>query len=298
MICIGRACRWQEEKRPFSYFFSFFRQKAAFFCSGTAASARNGGKALRSPAVERAGSLPASHGAFFRGLCGKNGPGKRETPLPGGALGKRITGKGTGPQRRHGRKYGASRRRGAYVLRRGLLQALSSAAYRIAAREGAAAVCGERLFPLENGFSTAAAKAWAGHSRAGRMTRPGLRARGGFRLMPDKEEAFLLRPFLFACLAAQKAWKGRPPHSGARRSSRGERMEKSVFGNVRGGGFGAFRRCLRGVYSLPCEKRVIISMVREAESGQGGIWERSTHTASASSAVSRRMSSGPSSSAT
>ena len=187
---------------------------------------------------------------------------------------------------------------GAYVLRRGLLQALSSAAYRIAAREGAAAVCGERLFPLENGFSTAAAKAWAGHSRAGRMTRPGLRARGGFRLMPDKEEAFLLRPFLFACLAAQKAWKGRPPHSGARRSSRGERMEKSVFGNVRGGGFGAFRRCLRGVYSLPCEKRVIISMVREAESGQGGIWERSTHTASASSAVSRRMSSGPSSSAT
>ena len=53
-----------------------------------------------------------------------------------------------------------------------------------------------------------------------------------------------------------------------------------------------------GGYSSPREKRVIISMVREAESGQGGMRERSTHRASASSEVSRRMSSGPSSSAT
>ena len=125
------------------------------------------------------------------------------------------------------------------------------------------------------------------------------RRRGRFSPYAGREEAFFFEPSSWSpsCCPRQKAWSSVSPHSCA--VFHGGEANRKIDLRGRRGKSPSARPCAAcGAYSLPCEKRVIISMVREAESGQGGIWARSTHTASASSAVSRRMSSGPSSSAT
>lgn len=182
-----------------------------------------------------------------------------------------------------------------------LFQALSSAACLIAALGGV------RLAP-HAGRGAAKYRPAKGcmsrgrcfPAREGRRGPSHLRAqeRAFFSVCWQGRGVFLRTFFLFPFLLPES--KGMEQRAAAflcRFSRRRSEQKNRPSGKAREVAFGASRRCL-GRYSLPCEKRVIISMVREAESGQGGIWARSTHTASASSAVSRRMSSGPSSSAT